>query len=94
MRPDVVKVHPVQIFIGGVFAGGASQLLDLIANNELQPKLTAAEGKSAFPEGIAELVEQHAKEDKPTAVDPEVVALSATLKDKAPRVKCVVIIFP
>ena len=78
---------PVQIFIGGEFIGGASQLIDLIAKDGLQAQLKAAEGKSAFPKDIADLVAAHAKEQKPT-VDPEVAALGAKMKDKLTRVKC------
>lgn len=69
--------------------GGASQLLDLIAQDGLQSKLTAAAGKAAFPDAIAELVAQHAKEEKPSAVNPELLAVKASLKEKAPRVKYV-----
>lgn len=61
--------------------------MDLIAKDELQAKLTAATGKSAFPDAIAELVAQHAKEEKPSTVDPEVAALRASLKEKLPRTK-------
>lgn len=83
-----ISSHPVQIFIGGDFIGGASQLIDLITNNALEAQLKAAEGKSAFPKAIAELVAEHAEEQKPT-VDPEVAALGAKMNEKLTRVKCV-----
>eukprot|EP00892_Ulva_mutabilis_P005886 jgi/Ulvmu1/366/UM001_0373.1 len=73
-----------QIFIGGEFIGGASELLDIIKKEELTQRLDAAAGKAAFPNDIATLIEQHAPEEKSTE-DEEVTELRKTLKNTMPR---------
>lgn len=79
------SVRRTQIFIGGDFIGGASELLDLMGQGKLSERLDAAEGKGAFPDDIATLISQRAPKDAPAAVDEEIQALKKSLKDNMPR---------
>jgi hypothetical protein len=52
----------MQIFIGGSFIGGATELLTLIDSGILKQRL-ASTNRAAFPEGIAALIAQHTAAD-------------------------------
>jgi hypothetical protein len=61
----------VQIFVGGEFVGGASELSNLIETGELANMLSNTQGRQAFPSKIADLVKNHTPSSKGAAKDPE-----------------------
>lgn len=75
------QVCLLQIFVGGDFVGGASELQALIDDGGLQRKLSAA-NDNAFPPNIAALVEKHvaaASEAGPSKEEQKAAALAQQL---------------
>jgi glutaredoxin-related protein len=72
----------VQIFIGGEFIGGASELLSLMDQGKFKSMLSSASNRS-FPDPIAKLIKQHVSSNKdsgPSEVEQQGAALASTLE--------------
>ena len=74
----------MQIFIGGDFVGGATELIQLLDDGKLKSKLKSASNR-AFPDNIAKLVREHVASEKdsgPSAEEQKGKKLEEALEQK------------